>query len=131
MSDWRTEFQYLLDNKILNSAELWYLFGQIKSIIARETTDLHAALAASKEKILTMHGSIRNLGDENRKLCSLVTAKDNRIAELKGALEVAKGIIMTPYKRHNIATSLEKIEQTLNPKETPDAKIDTDNSDNR
>ncbi len=32
---------------------------------------------------------------------------------LKAALEIAKGIIMTPFKRHNIQTSLEKIDKAL------------------
>ena len=33
---WQSEFQYLLDNKILSRDELASLFGQIKSIIDRE-----------------------------------------------------------------------------------------------
>lgn len=34
--DWRIEFQYLLDRKILSRDELAYLFGQIKSIVDNE-----------------------------------------------------------------------------------------------
>ena len=34
--NWRKEFQYLLDRKILSRDELAYLFGQIKSIVDRE-----------------------------------------------------------------------------------------------
>lgn len=33
---WRSEFQYLLNRKILSRDELAYLFGQIKSIIEQE-----------------------------------------------------------------------------------------------
>lgn len=33
---WKSEFQYLLNNKILSRDELAYLFGQIKSIIEKE-----------------------------------------------------------------------------------------------
>ena len=40
MDDWRKEFQYLLDRKILSRDELAYLFGQIKSIVGRETKQL-------------------------------------------------------------------------------------------
>jgi len=36
MSEWRAEFQYLLDRKILSRDELGYLFGQIKSLIDNE-----------------------------------------------------------------------------------------------
>ncbi len=35
MEDWRTEFQYLLNRKMLSRDELAYLFGQIKSIVER------------------------------------------------------------------------------------------------
>jgi hypothetical protein len=31
--EWRNEFQYLLDGKILSRDELAYLFGQIQSIV--------------------------------------------------------------------------------------------------
>lgn len=44
MADWRTEFQYLLDRKILSRDELGYLFGQIKSIINAENHKLQAEL---------------------------------------------------------------------------------------
>lgn len=44
MADWRTEFQYLLDRKILSRDELGYLFGQIKSIIEAENTPLKEAI---------------------------------------------------------------------------------------
>ncbi|KKN74464.1 hypothetical protein LCGC14_0390840 [marine sediment metagenome] len=36
MSEWKKEFQYLLDRKILSRDELAYLFGQINSIIEAE-----------------------------------------------------------------------------------------------
>ena len=41
---WRTEFQYLLDRKILTRDELAYLFGQIKSIVDFETEAFRKAL---------------------------------------------------------------------------------------
>ena len=40
MDDWRKEFQYLLDRKILSREELAYLFGQIDSIVVRKTIHL-------------------------------------------------------------------------------------------
>lgn len=52
MDDWRKEFQYLLDRKILSRDELGYLFGQIKSIIDIELnnhiTKLKALLKIAK-----------------------------------------------------------------------------------
>jgi len=35
MAEWKREFQYLLDRKILSRDELGYLFGQIKSVVER------------------------------------------------------------------------------------------------
>lgn len=40
MDDWRKEFQYLLDRKILSRDELAYLFGQIDSIVERRIREL-------------------------------------------------------------------------------------------
>lgn len=40
VKDWRAEFQYLLDRKMLSRDELAYLFGQIKSIVERENIQL-------------------------------------------------------------------------------------------
>lgn len=37
---WKQEFQYLLDRKILSRDELAYLFGQIKSIIEQELSQV-------------------------------------------------------------------------------------------
>ena len=44
MVEWKNEFQYLLDRKMLSCDELAYLFGQIKSIVDRETGRLKEAL---------------------------------------------------------------------------------------
>ena len=52
MSEWRTEFQYLLDRKMLTRDELGYLFGQIKSIIDREKADTPSP-AVGQAKTLT------------------------------------------------------------------------------
>ena len=52
MSDWRKEFQYLLDRKILSRAELGYLFGQIKSIIDNETKSLQNSALYAENKAL-------------------------------------------------------------------------------
>ena len=42
MSEWKREFQYLLDRKILTRDELGYLFGQIKSIIDSKKLELQS-----------------------------------------------------------------------------------------
>lgn len=44
VQDWRTEFQYLLDRKMLSRDELAYLFGQVKSILDAENKRLRKAL---------------------------------------------------------------------------------------
>ncbi len=52
MREWRSEFQYLLDRKILTKDELGYLFGQIKSLIEWETKDLqNSALYAQNKQL--------------------------------------------------------------------------------
>lgn len=45
MNDWRTDFQYLLNRKMLSKNELDYLCGQIKSIIDRESKNKLADVA--------------------------------------------------------------------------------------
>lgn len=50
MDDWRKEFQYLLDRKILSRDELAYLFGQIDSIVVRKTKELEAKLKQHRWK---------------------------------------------------------------------------------
>ena len=51
MEDWRKEFQYLLDRKILSRDELGFLFGQIKSIVDSRTQHLQAELKA-KDRLI-------------------------------------------------------------------------------
>jgi len=65
--EWRKEFQYLLDRKILSRDELAYLFGQIKSL--REQ--------ARHETLLAITGL---LGEE--KLEKIIETEFNRFNEL-------------------------------------------------
>lgn len=62
MGDWRKEFQYLLDRKILSSDELAYLFGQIKSIIDSKVADLQAE---NMQQVLTI-AALEKVRDELR-----------------------------------------------------------------
>ena len=50
MSEWKKEFQYLLDRKILTRDELGYLFGQIKSINDSKKLDLQSQLTAAEKE---------------------------------------------------------------------------------
>ena len=50
MSEWKREFQYLLDRKILTRDELGYLFGQINSIIESKKKQLQSQLTTAQER---------------------------------------------------------------------------------
>ena len=68
-----------------------------------------AAVEKIKECFLVSQGMAKSsfkTGERNDKL----QAENKR---LKKGLEIAKGIIRTPFKRHDIKTSLEKIDQVL------------------
>lgn len=51
--------------------------------IEKKHEQLQAELDKYKDTILTMHGSIRNLGDENRDLCKMVKDKETELNDLK------------------------------------------------
>lgn len=50
-SNWKSEFQYLLNRKILTRDELGYLFGQIQAICDRETKPLHTQIEQLKAEL--------------------------------------------------------------------------------
>ncbi len=85
MENWRKEFQYLLDRKILSADELAYLFGQIRSIII--AVQLAEAEGTSKG---------RPLCPDCRDLCLEAATKDLRtqLAEAAGEVERLKGICL-------------------------------------
>ena len=59
MDDWRKEFQYLLDRKILSRDELAYLFGQIDSIVIRKIKELKAEKEKLAESLLRIDNYCR------------------------------------------------------------------------
>ena len=60
MDDWRKEFQYLLDRKILSRDELAYLFGQIKSIIDNETKALQNRVQSWHSEFVKANNEIQH-----------------------------------------------------------------------
>ncbi len=74
MNDWRMEFQYLLDGKILSKDELAYLFGQIKSIINRELTSNAATIAGLREACERALDLLRSCGDEHTGIAKQLAA---------------------------------------------------------
>ncbi len=66
IEDWRGEFQYLLDRKILSRDELAYLFGQIKSIVDNTLALCKIAhlkkMEAVKQKIMNIDNSYLHPG---------------------------------------------------------------------
>lgn len=70
MAEWRSEFQYLLDRKILSAEELAYLFGQIKSII-------DTALATSEAECERLKKIVDNLATGIEIRAGIKKEKDN------------------------------------------------------
>ena len=60
MSEWRQEFQYLLDMKILSRDELGYLFGQIKSIVDGDTKQLKSKAQGAEHYIYNLLAEVTN-----------------------------------------------------------------------
>lgn len=83
MADWRTEFQYLLDRKILSRDELGYLFGQIKSIIEAKNKRMREAIeAALRISDLWTLGEVETMFEDEAK--TLLAMKEQFEQALKG-----------------------------------------------
>ena len=63
MDNWRKEFQYLLNRKILSKDELTYLFGQIKSIIENENKAILRRAEAAESDWQLAEERIKELED--------------------------------------------------------------------
>ncbi|KKN33737.1 hypothetical protein LCGC14_0800560 [marine sediment metagenome] len=81
MSDWRKEFQYLLDRKILSRDELGYLFGQIKSIINRELVKNKLTNKRLKDYVESLIRSEHSMFDEIDEKCPCYECVVSRSAE--------------------------------------------------
>jgi len=68
VTDWRNEFQYLLDGKILTRDELGYLFGQIKSIVDRENQQLQTENWRLREEVMSWRRVAEKLEREKQAL---------------------------------------------------------------
>ena len=99
MSDWRTEFQYLLDRKMLSRDELAYLFGQIKSIIDAENNQLRTGLAAANTQVKDMIEGIK--------------VRERRIAGLEGALEKHRWIPVSEKLPESITEQIHHSQDVL------------------
>ena len=72
---WKKEFQYLLDRKILTRDELAYLFGQIKSIIS------------------TLEEKVKELREQSNSIAKIASDYSLKIAILEETIKQFKGRI--------------------------------------
>ncbi len=80
--------------------------------------ELQAENKRLKEEKLTLYRNIRNLGDENRELCSLVTAKDKKLAEAEKLIKdyatmEAFGLLIAEAKMINGIKGVHKLQADI------------------
>jgi len=109
MAEWKREFQYLLDRKILSRDELGYLFGQIKSVVERSMGsyiyNLVAKLTNNKYGPCDPpRGGFSEpawadaLQEYIKQLQAALKAKDEEIARLKELLSAVESVYPGRFK---------------------------------
>lgn len=87
--EWRKEFQYLLDRKILSGDELAYLFGQIKSIINREIAQLQTKIERLEGIIVRFKAGCKITNNKSTTDCEMITQLQTQVQELEEKLKTA------------------------------------------
>lgn len=101
--EWRPEFQYLLDRKILSRSELAYLFGQIKSIIER-------TCQKKQEEIERLRKQLKELKEGRLfEYETQLNEANKRISELEK--EVARLIVKAVDDLHIAAVKISELEK--------------------